>query len=154
MSERWVIGEGERDQRRRNNGLGLALSLLLVAIIVYQNHNYPAQYNDVLLWSVVGFVIAANLISYYRFRRYLKRSAGHFLELADGQLRFSTAGEVSSLELNQIAAMRVFRRGARVSHVQLLLTTNRGIRLEGYEEMEGLVAALTRRLPADKIMAG
>lgn len=152
MAERWVIGEGEKALRRRNIGWGLVLSALLAAIIAYQNRHYPEQYNDVLLWSVIGFVILANLVNYYRYRRYLVRCADHFLEIADGQLRFSTAGEVSSLDLKQIAAVRVFRRAQKLRHIQLLLSNHRGIRLEGYEDIDRLLRELADRLPAEKIM--
>jgi hypothetical protein len=152
MNQRWTIGASERSQRRRNILWGLLLSLLLAGIVAYQNQHKPQQYNDILLWSVVGFVALANLINYLRYRRWLGRSAKHFLELTDERLSFSTDGEVSSLELAQITALRVFRRSGHVRHIQLLLPNNRGIRLEGYDDLEGLLRALSDRLPADKIM--
>jgi hypothetical protein len=150
--QRWTIGSGERSLRQRNILWGLLLSLLLAGIIAYQNQHDPQQYNDVLLWSVVGFVVLANLINYLRYRRWLARSANHFLELTDERLSFSTAGEVSSLELSGITALRIFRRSGVARHIQLLLPNNRGIRLEGYDDLEGLWRALVERLPAEKIM--
>jgi len=152
MNRRWTIGSGERTLRRRNIAWGLLLSLLLAGIVVYQNHQDPERYNDVLLWSVVGFVALANLVNYLRYRRWLRRSAEHFLELADDRLAFSTSGDVSTLELGEITALRAFRRSGEVRHIQLLLPNNRGIRLEGYDDLAGLLRALSERLPADKIM--
>ena len=152
MNQRWTIGDTERGLRRRNIALGLLLSLLLAGIVVYQNQHNPDQYNDVLLWSIVGFVVLANLVNYVRYRRWLRRSAEHVLELTDDRLEFSTGGDVSTLELAEITALRVFRRSGAVRHIQLLLPNNRGIRLEGYDDLEGLSCALAERLPADKVM--
>ena len=152
MNQRWTIGAGERTLRQRNIAWGLLLSALLAGVVVYQNQQIPEQYNDVLLWSVVGFVALANLVNYVRYRRWLRRSAKHFLELTDDRLAFSTGGDISTLELAEITALRVFRRSGEVRHIQLLLPNNRGIRLEGYGDLEGLSCALAERLPAEKIM--
>jgi hypothetical protein len=152
MSQRWTIGTGERALRRRNIAWGLLLSLLLAAMVAFLNQRDPQQYNEVLLWSVVGFVALANLVNYLRYRRWLRRSAEHSLELRDDRLRFSTADEESVLELDQVTALRVFRRSGQLRHIQLLLPNNRGIRLEGYDDLDGLLRALSERLPAAKIM--
>ncbi len=152
MNRRWTIGVGERSLRRRNIAWGLLLSALMVGVVVYQNQHNPKEYNDVLLWSVVGFVVLANLVNYVRYRRWLRRSAEHYLELTGDRLAFSTGGEVSTLELTEITALRVFRRSGEARHIQLLLPNNRGIRLEGYDDLEGLSSALAERLPAEKIM--
>ena len=99
---RWVIGPGERAKRQRNIGWGLVFSLLLAGIVAFQNFNYPEKYSDVLFWSVVGFVVLANLINYYRYRGYLRKIRDHYLEVAPGQIRFFTGGEVSALEFDQV----------------------------------------------------
>ena len=52
----------ERTLRRRNIAWGLFLSLLLAGIVAFQNQRDPEQYNDVLLWSVMGFVALATLL--------------------------------------------------------------------------------------------
>jgi hypothetical protein len=149
---KFTIGEAERRQRSRNVGWGLLFSLLLAGIVAYQNYRYPQEYNDVLLWSVVGFVILANLISYYRHRRYLTKIRQHFLELEPGRLVFCTGDDRSELDLEQIAALRLFRAGPRLRHIQILLKNQRGIRLEGYQDLDELARLLAEQIPPEKIM--
>lgn len=149
---KFTIGEAERRKRRRNVAWGLVLSLALVGIIAYEHARSPGQYNEVLLWSVVGFVVLANLISYYRHRRYLAKTRGHSLELAPGRLVFRTGSERSELDLEEIAALRLFRAGEQLRHIQILLKNHRGIRLEGYQDLDELARLLAEQIPPEKIM--
>jgi len=149
---KFTIGEAEIRRRRHNIGWGLVFSLLLAGVIAYGNHRYPERYNDLLLWSVVGFVMLANLINYYRHRLYLSKASQHYLEVRPGRLIFCTADERSELDLGQIAALRMFRGGGRLRHIQILLKNNRGIRLEGYGDLEQLAQLLAEQIPPEKIM--
>jgi hypothetical protein len=141
------ISDSELVQRKRRILFGLLFSLLLAALIAYQHLYYPEEYNDVLLWSVIGFVILANLVNYYRHRKYLRRAAVHHIEVLDGLLRFTTGDEVSELSLEEVAALRLFQTAGRLGHIQLRLNNGRGIRLEGYEAMDALAEALKKQLP-------
>jgi len=149
---KFTIGEAETRKRSRNVGWGLLLSLLLVGVIAYEHARNPEQYNDVLLWSVVGFVTLANVINYYRHRRYLSKAREHSLELEPGRLVFRTGGDRSELDLAQIAAVRLFHTGERMRHIQILLKNNRGIRLEGYQHLGELARLLAEQIPPTKIM--
>ena len=145
------VAENELKQRTQRILYGLAFSLLLALLVGYQHFRYPEDYNDVLFWSVVGFVVLANLINYYRHRKYLKRAKDHSVELIDGALRFTTAGDASELTFDQVAAFRFFRSKSRPGHIQLQLTNNRGIRLEGYEDMPRLLEELRKQLPGKEL---
>lgn len=146
------VGDAERRKRKRNLLLGVALSLVLAGVIAFENARYPEQYNDVLFWSVVGFVVVANLVSAFRLWRYLRLVDEHYLELVPGELRFVTQGDESVLELENVAAMRLFRRGGGLQHIQLLLKSQRGVRLEGYEGLDELARQLQEQLPSEKMM--
>jgi hypothetical protein len=141
------IAKAELIQRRRRIQYGLVFSTLLAALIGYQHQQAPQDYNDVLFWSVMGFLLAANLINYFRHRRYLAKARIHHIELLDEQIAFVTGEESSRLPLADIAAMRSFHRREKLAHIQLKLRNGRGIRLEGYEQMDQLEEALQQRLP-------
>ncbi|MGB5834407.1 MAG: hypothetical protein WBG92_20805 [Thiohalocapsa sp.] len=136
-------------QRRTNNVLyGVGLSLLLVLLVGWGHLEQPQTYNDVLLWSVVGFVLLANLIGYLRHRRYLRLAQDHRLELGPDFIGFQTGSENSRLALADIASVTVHRRRRHIGHIQIQRTDNRGIRLEDYGNMEGLSVALKDLVPA------
>ena len=137
--------------RRKRLLYGLLFSIGLAVIITYQHLHYPEEYNDVLFWSVVGFVVLGNLINYLRHRRYLKRAARHRLEFTEQALTFETGEEQSRLELTDVAAYRVFSRAGGIGHIQLQLANGRGIRLEGYENMTEMATELRRLLPGKEL---
>jgi hypothetical protein len=135
-------------QRTHNVLYGAGLSLLLLLLVGWGHLEQPQTYNDVLLWSVIGFVVLANVIGYWRHRRYLRRARQHRLEVSPGRIRFRTGTEVSDLAPSDIAAVTLHRRGGRIGHIQIQRTDNRGIRLEGYDDIEGLAEALKAQVPA------
>jgi len=136
-------------RRRTHNVLyGAGLSLLLLLLVGWGHFEQPQTYNDVLLWSVVGFVVLANAIGYLRHRRYLRRARQHRLEVGPRHIRFRTAAALSELSMTDIAAVTIHRRGTQIGHIQITRIDNRGIRLEGYEDIDGLAAALKARVPA------
>jgi len=143
----FTIDQGSLAQRRRNILLGLVFSLVLALVVVFGHYRYPATYNAVLLWSVLGFVIIGNLVNWLRHRRYVRLVRNHRIEVHQGRVEFWTGGEKSVLEVGDIAALTLYRRRGSLRHVQVRLTNNRGIRLEGYRDLERLAALLADQIP-------
>lgn len=149
---KFKLGHNELEQRKKRILFGLVFSIALAGIITYQHLRYPEDYNDVLFWSVVGFVVLANTVNYYRHRRYQKLANNHDIELLDGLLRFTTGDEVSELSLQDVTSIRVFLRRKQLSHIQLQLGNGRGIRLEGYDNMPALAEGLREQLPDKELL--
>jgi hypothetical protein len=143
----FTISDESLRKRDRNLLWGLLFSLLLAAVIVAGHYRYPETYNDVLLWSVVGFVVIGNLVNYYRHRRYLRLIRDHRIQVHEGRIEFWTGGAKTELAMGDIAGVFLYRRGRGLGHLQIRLKSNRGIRLEGYGDLQGLADAITRQLP-------
>ena len=144
---RFEIGKAELQKRRKNIKIGGFFAGVLVIIIVYHNYEYPEKYNDVLYWSIMGFIILANLVGYYRYRRYLNMVKEHWIEVHPKQLQFHTKGEVSELNITDIAALHFYRHKGTLQHIQIKLKNNRGIRLEGYDDINALGDLLSDQVP-------
>ena len=145
---RFTIGPESLRERSRNIAYGLVLSIGL-ALLVYWGHiQFPQSFNNTLLVSVTLFLVAANLINYVRHRRYLRLAKDHWIQIQPERVRFHAAGTITELDLEDVAAVNVYRRRGVPRHVQIKRKDNRGIRLEGYGDMEGLVQALKARIPA------
>ena len=144
---RFKIGKAEIQKRSKNIKIGGFFAGLMVIFIAYNNNEYPEKYNDVLYWSIMGFIILANLVGYYRYRRYLHMVKEHWIEVHPKQLQFHTKGEVSELNINDIAALHFYRRKGTLQHIQIKLKNNRGIRLEGYEDINALGDLLSEQIP-------
>ncbi len=142
------ISHAEFAKRNRNLVWGAIFSILLAGVTIAANRLYPASFNDLFLWSVILFVVLANLINFVRHLRYLKQARIHRLEVADGRLRFFTGDEMGELDPERIAGLSVYRRKGEINHLQIRLKNNRGIRLEGYEAMDELKSALADMLPS------
>lgn len=147
------ISEASLALRKRNILLGALFSILLVALVVGGHLHSPQTYNEVLMWSMVGFLSLGNLINYYRHRRYLKRIKSHRLEVTDGGVEFWTEGEKSMMEYAQVAALIKHGRRGNLSHLQIKLKNNRGIRLEGYESMDRLSECIEEHIPKAHVMS-
>jgi len=142
------IGPAALRRRTKNMAYGAGLSLLLAVVIVWANGQQPQTYNDVLLWSVLGFVLLINLVGYARHRRYRRRAQMHRLRIAGPEVRFETGGEHSVLHRADIAAIRIYRNRRGIGHIQIRRSDDRGIRLEDYDDMEVLAATLKPLVPA------
>jgi hypothetical protein len=142
------IGPNALRRRRRNLAYGAGLSLLLILVMLWANGSQPQTYNDVLLWSMIGFLVLANIVGYARYRRYRRLAARHRLVVDAPEVRFETGDTQSVLQSTAIAAIRVYRGRRGIGHIQILRTDNRGIRLEDYDDMKGLAAALKTLVPA------
>jgi hypothetical protein len=148
---KFVIGGAEVRKRRGNVLLGGVFSLMLAGIIAVQNYRYPEKYNDLLFWSAVGFVVIANVVGYYRHRRYLRQIRDHRVEVHPGNVQFWTGDEMSELGVNDIAAMTFYRRRGVLQHIQIRLKSNRGIRLEGYNHLEELGRLIAEQIPPQHV---
>jgi len=144
---KFKISTEEIQKRSKNIKMGGFFAALLVIFIFYNNSQYPEKYNDVLFWSIMGFIILVNMIGYYRYRRYLRMTKEHWLEISPDQLQFHTQGEVSELNINDVAALNLYRKKGKLQHIQIKLKTNRGIRLEGYDKLDELADLLSEQIP-------
>ncbi|MEA3275013.1 MAG: hypothetical protein U9Q81_06935 [Pseudomonadota bacterium] len=150
MTERndvFTISDETLNQRNKNILSGAGLSLILCAVLAFGHHRYPETYNDLLFWSVVGFVVIANLVNFLRYRRYSRLVKDHRVEVHPGKVQFWTGGEKSELDPSDIVAVNLFRKKGVLRHIQLRLKNNRGIRLEGYRDLDRLAAMLTEQVP-------
>jgi hypothetical protein len=145
---RFTISPESLRERSRNIAYGFLLSLGLVLAVYWGNLRFPESFNHALLISVVLFTLFANLINYVRHRRYLRLARDHWLEVLPDWVRFQAAGTVTELDLNEVAALNVYRRRGRPYLIQVKRKDNRGIRLEGYGDLEGLATALKALIPA------
>jgi len=150
--ERFVVGKEEKRRRWINVGWGLVFSTAMVVTVALEHQQDPVRYSSFLLWSVASILGAANLGSLVFLLRYLRLIDGHCLEVVPGKLRFLTAGKWSELDFEQVSALRLFRRRAKLRHIQLVLKNNRGIRLEGYQDLDRLAQCLQDALPG-KLMS-
>jgi len=149
---RFKIGETELHKRSKYIKYGALFAGILVIFIYYKNSQYPEEYNDVLYWSVMGFVVLANLVGYYRYHRYCQMAKDHWIEVHPEQVKFYTQGNVSELNINDIAALNFYRHKGLIQHIQIKLRNNRGIRLEGYEDINALGDLLAEQVPKAHIM--
>lgn len=149
---RFKISEAELHKRSKYIKYGALFAGILVIFIYYKNSQYPEEYNDVLYWSVMGFVVLANLVGYYRYRRYCRMAKDHWLEVHPERVKFFTEGDVSELKINDIAALNFYRKKGIIQHIQIKLRNNRGIRLEGYEDINALGDLIAEQVPKAHIM--
>lgn len=96
---------------------------------------------------MLAFVIGANLINWFRHLRYLRLVKEHSLEVTSGKLLFRTGAELSTLDVSDISLINLFRRKGDMRHIQIRLINNRGIRLEGYEDLERMAELLAEQVP-------
>ncbi len=55
------------------------------------------------------------------------------------------------MNVKDIAMLTFYRKKGKVEHIQLKLRNNRGIRLEGYAELEQLGLAIADRIPKQQV---
>ena len=148
----YTISETSLQGRKKNNLLSALYSLILAAAITAGHVQYPEIYNDVFFWSVIIMVGAGNLVNYYRYRRYLHLVEHHRVEINDNEVSFFTGAEKSVLDTGEIVSLTYYRRKGKVQHIQLKLRNNRGIRLEGYADLEQLGNAIADRIPKEQVI--
>ncbi len=148
---RYTISETSLETRRKNILLGVVLSTILAVVAGAGHVQDPETYNDLFFWSVIVAVVAGNLVNYLRYRRYLRLIAEHRIEIDGNEVRFITGADQSRLDTADIVALTFYRRKGQVEHIQLKLKNTRGIRLEGYGDLEQLGRAIADRIPAGQV---
>ena len=149
---RYTISKTSLQIRKKNIFLSVLFSLVLAAIVTAGNFQYPETYNDLFFWSVIIVVIVGNLVNYYRYRRYLRLVEDHRIEINGDEISFFTGTEKSVLDTKEIVALTFYRRKGQLEHIQLKLRNNRGIRLEGYADLEQLGGAIADRIPKELVV--
>jgi hypothetical protein len=138
--------------RKKNILLSVLFSLVLAAVVTAGHLKNPETYNDMFFWSVIIVVFVGNLVNYYRHRRYLRLVEDHRIEIDGDEVLFLTGTDKSILNIREIAALIFYRRKGQVEHIQLKLRNNRGIRLEGYADLEQLGGAIADRIPKELVV--
>jgi hypothetical protein len=151
-SMHYSISETSLQTRKKNIFLGALFALVLAAVITAGHFQYPETYNDMLFWSVIIVVVVGNLVNYYRYRRYLRLVEDHRIEIGDDEVSFFTGTDKSVLDTKEIVALTFYRRKGQVEHIQLKLRNGRGIRLEGYADLEQLGGAIADRIPKELVV--
>ena len=149
---RYTISETSLQTRKRNILLGAMFSLVLAAVTTAGHFQYPETYNEMYFWSVIIVVVVGNLANYYRYRRYLRLVKDHRIEVDGDEVSFFTGTDKSVLDTQDIVALTFYRRKGQVEHIQLKLRNNRGIRLEGYANLEQLGGAIADRIPKEQVI--
>ncbi len=147
----YTIDKTSLQVRRKNILWSAVFSLALIAIVNAGHILHPETYNDMLLWSVITLMILGNLINYYRYRRYLRLIRDHRIEIDGDNVLFYTGTQKSTLDVKDIAILTFYRKKGKVEHIQLKLRNNRGIRLEGYAELEQLGLEIADRIPKQQV---
>ena len=148
----YSISETSLQIRKKNIYLGALFSLVLASVITAGHVQYPEIYNDVLLWSVIIVVVVGNLVNYYRHRRYLRLVEDHRIEIDGDEVFFFAGNDKSVLDTRDIVVLTFYRRKGKVEHIQLKLRNSRGIRLEGYTDLEQLGGAIADRIPKELVV--
>ena len=132
--------------------MGALFSLVLIVAVTAGHFQYPETYNEMYFWSVIIVVVVVNLANYYRYRRYLRLVKDHRIEIGGDEVSFFTGTDKSVLATQDIVALTFYRRKGQVEHIQLKLRNNRGIRLEGYANLEQLGGAIADRIPKEQVI--
>ncbi|MBF0446888.1 MAG: hypothetical protein HQL67_01680 [Magnetococcales bacterium] len=146
----FTIGSYEIQKRKKNILLGLGYSIALALVIGYANGSGMESYNDFLLGSVVFFLVSANIINGYRHLQWLKLITTHRVEEAEGSLNFYKGTERSTLKSDNIAQLIIKRKKGALITIIVVLNIGNKIRLEGYDDMEGLLTVL-KKIASDQV---
>ena len=147
----YSISKTSLQTRKKNIFLSVLLSLVLAAVITAGHLQDPETYNDMFFWSVIIVAVVGNFVNYYRYRRYLRLVEDHRIEIVGDKVFFFTGTEKSILNIKEITALTFYRRKGQVEHIQLKLRNNRGIRLEGYADLEQLGGNIADRIPQELV---
>ena len=151
-SSLFIIGSQEVKKRNRNLFWGLLLSFLLAVVITSENYRDPITYNNTLLWSILAFLVLANLVNYVRYVRYLRLIRKHKVEIGTNKITFYTGNNKSELDISSISIMQMYRNSNSLQHIQLRLKNNRGIRLEGYDQLESMANLIADQLQPEQVI--
>jgi hypothetical protein len=147
----YSISKTSLQSRKKNIVLSALLSLGLIVVVTAGHFQDPETYNDMFYWSVIIAVLIGNVVNYYRYRRYLHLVEDHRIEIIEDEVFFFTGTDKSVLNTNDIATLTFYRSKGQVEHIQLKLRNNRGIRLEGYSDLDQLGVAIADRIPREQV---
>lgn len=147
----YSISKTSLQSRKKNIFLSALLSLGLIVVVTGGHLQDPETYNGMFFWSVIFVVVVGNAVNYYRYRRYLRLVEDHRIEIVGDEVFFYTGTDKSILNIKDIARLTFYRRKGQVEHIQLKLRNNRGIRLEGYSDLEQLGVAIADRVPQKQV---
>jgi hypothetical protein len=151
-SMHYSISKASLQARKKNIFLSVLFSLVLAALVTAGHLRDPETWNNMFFWSVIIVVVVGNLVNYYRHRRYLRLVEDHRVEIDGDEVSFFTGAEKSVLDTREIVTLTFYRRKGQVGHIQLKLRNNRGIRLEGYADLEQLGGAIADRIPRERVV--
>ncbi|MBF0453821.1 MAG: hypothetical protein HQL72_03265 [Magnetococcales bacterium] len=140
----FTIGTAEVVKRRKNIFLGLFFSVGLILLTGLMNGLDAGKYNDLLLASVVFFLVFANIINGFRYIQWLKLIKEHRIEERDGALDFFKGESKSTLKPENIHKIDLQQKKGELVAITIRLNIGNKIRLEGYDDMDGLLAALKK----------
>jgi len=152
LSSLFMIGRQEIRKRNRNLLWGVLLSLLLSAVITIGNYRDPVTYSNALLWSILAFLVLANMVNIFRYLRYRKLIHKHRVEIENNKIVFYTGDDTSELDMSNITIMQLYRNPNKLLHIQLRLKNNRGIRLEGYDRLETMASLIATQLQPGQVI--
>jgi hypothetical protein len=147
----YSISKTSLQSRKKNIVLSALLSLGLIVVVTAGHFQDPETYNDMFYWSVIIAVLIGNVVNYYRYCRYLHLVEDHRIEIIGDEVFFFTGTDKSVLNTNDIATLTFYRRKGQVEHIQLKLRNNRGIRLEGYTDLEQLGGTIADLIPQEQV---
>lgn len=151
-SSLFLISSHEIRKRNRNLLWGVFLSLLLAALITIGNYRDPVTYSNALLWSIIAFLVLANLVNTFRYLRYRKLIRKHRVEIKNNKMVFYTGDHTSELDMSNITIMQTYSKPNKLLHIQLRLKNNRGIRLEGYDQLETMASLIAAQLQPGQVI--
>jgi len=147
----YSISKTSLRSRKKNIFLSALLSLVLAAVVTAGHLKDSETYNYMFFWSVIIVVVVGNAVNYYRYRRYLRLVEEHRIEIVGDEVFFYTGADKSILNIKDIARLTFYRRKGQVEHIQLKLRNNRGIRLEGYTDLEQLGGTIADLIPQEQV---
>ncbi len=141
------ISVAEIAKRRKNILLGLLFSIGLAVTLAMANATNQEKYNDMLLGSVVFFLVFANIINATRHLQWQKQIKTHRIEVGNTGLMFIKGDEQNELLGEKIANLKTKEKNGLVTTIFVELATGNKIRLEGYDGMTELAALIQNMMP-------
>jgi hypothetical protein len=138
----FTISRDEVVKRRKNIFLGLLFSIGISVLMGHLNGNDSTKYNDLLFGSIVFFLVFANIINAFRYVQWLKLITTHRIEPNDDALTFHKGENQSTLKADDISKLRLKIKKEKLLSITVELNIGNKILLEGYDDMDGLLAAM------------
>jgi hypothetical protein len=105
-------------------------------------------FQAMLLGLVLLCLVLLGVVHLVGYVRYLRRSRTHRVEVENDCLYFTTEGERTRLDLRDVLLIERQNRLGEMVSLMLRLRNQRHVRLEGYEDQEGLMDLVAQRFDA------